>query len=700
MISTQTDRIGTEEPLQSAIQEAQEWLLDRQNLDGHWCAELEGDTILESEYILYLWFTDQLETEKTRKLARYVRRQMRSDGGWSIYPGGPLEISASVKAYWALKVAGDPADAPHMITSREAILAAGGVTCCNTFTKIYLAMVGLYPWEGCPAIPPELVLLPKWFMFGIYNMSAWSRAMLVPLSILRARQATKPAPAEWQIDELWVGGREHADIRLPRDAQTFTWRNFFLAVDGVLKFYDRHPLRFLRKWALREAERWVIEHGRLPGGLGAIFPAMANYVMSLHSLGYSNDSYLVVQGIRELEALEIGSEDTVRLQPCVSPVWDTAISISSLNEAGLPADHAALQKACRWLLDKEVRRPSDWWIKHAEGHRYTESNKPVGAWFFEYHNELYPDIDDTTMVLMGLNRVRTPFDREKSAAIRRGIRWLLGMQGRDGGWASFDKDNDKWLFTQVPFADHNAMIDPSTEDITARVLECLSHFGFTLEDHCVQQAVAFLKRDQCPDGSWIGRWGVNYLYGTWQVLRGLRTIGEDMRLPYIRRAVAWLKNVQNHDGGWGESVQSYEDPLYKGIGPSTPSQTSWAVMGLLSAGEMDSPAVDRGITYLVERQQVDGSWEEPQYTGTGFPRVFYLRYHDYRHYFPLMALGMFARHTRHGFVPVPRERGKSRALQAYFQQPKLRRKVARLRALAQAADSGRKFPGNPEISFH
>jgi squalene-hopene/tetraprenyl-beta-curcumene cyclase len=671
------------EQLEGAIAGAQDWLLEQQALDGHWCAELEGDTILESEYLFYLHFVDKLDPVIVRKVANYVRSKALPEGGWSIYPDGPMELSASVKGYLALKMAGDSVKAPHMVKTRDAILAAGGMTRCNTFTKIALAMIGLYPWGGCPAIPPELILLPKWFSFSIYNMSSWSRAMLVPLSIIRSCEPIKPLPREWQLDELWVGGREKADIRLPRDQRTCTWHNFFLLVDHLLKFVHRHhPMPFVRRFALLKAERWVIEHGRTPGGLGAIFPAMANYVMSLHVLGYSNESYLVVHGIRELEKLEIEEGDTLRLQPCFSPVWDTAISVNALHESGLSADHAALQGATRWLLDKEVRRPGDWRVKHSESHRYTEPNKPVGAWFFEYDNEFYPDVDDTAMVLMALNRVSTEFDREKFAAIRRGTRWVLGMQGKDGGWASFDKDNDKWLFTQVPFADHNAMIDSSTSDITARVLECLGHFGFTMEDECVQKAIRFLKRDQCADGSWFGRWGTNYIYGTWQVLRGLRLIGEDMRLPYVRRAVAWLKTSQNADGGWGESLRSYDDTQFKGIGKSTASQTAWAIMGLISADEVNSPEIARGITYLLNQQELDGGWDEELFTGTGFPRVFYLRYHYYRHYFPLMALGMYARHLLQGFPPVPREQEKSRVIQLFYKQPRILRKVARLRALA------------------
>ena len=671
------------ERLEGAIAGAQDWLLGQQASDGHWCAELEGDTILESEYLIYLHFIDRLDPVVIRKIANYVRSKVLHEGGWSIYPDGPVDLSASVKAYLALKMAGDPVNAPHMAKSREAIRATGGLTRCNTFTKISLAMIGLYPWDGCPAIPPELILLPKWFSFSIYNMSSWSRAMLVPLSIIRSREPVKPLPREWQIDELWVGGREHADIRLQRDQRTLTWHNFFLVVDHLLKFvHCHHPAPLVRRYAMRKAERWVIEHGRARGGLGAIFPAMANYVMSLRVLGYSNESYLVEHGIREMEKLEIEEGDTLRLQPCFSPVWDTAICINALHESGLPADHPSLQAATRWLLDKEVRRPGDWRVKHSESHRYTEPNKPVGAWFFEYDNEFYPDVDDTVMVLMALNRVSTEFDREKSAAIRRGTRWVLGMQGKNGGWASFDKDNNKWLFTQVPFADHNAMIDPSTSDITARVLESLGHFGFTLEDECVEKAVGYLKRDQSADGSWFGRWGTNYVYGTWQVLRGLRLIGEDMRLPYIRRAVAWLKTSQNADGGWGESLRSYDDPQFKGIGRSTASQTAWAIMGLISAGEVNAPAIARGINYLLNHQELDGSWDEELFTGTGFPRVFYLRYHYYRNYFPLMALGMYARHVLEGFPPVPREQEKSRVIQLFFKQPRILRKVARLRALA------------------
>jgi squalene-hopene/tetraprenyl-beta-curcumene cyclase len=657
--------------------------MDRQAADGHWCAELEGDTILESEYLIYLHYIDKLDSQTLHKTANYVRSKLLPEGGLAIYPGGPFEISASVKAYMVLKWAGDSINAPHMAKMREAIRLHGGVTKCNTFSKIYLAMIGLYPWDGCPAIPPELILLPKWFSFSIYNMSAWSRAMLVPLSIIRANRPVKRVPKGWEIDELWVNGPGKDDIRLPRDVETCTWHNFFLAVDKVLKFVDhRHPFRPLRRHALRQCERWVIEHGRTPGGLGAIFPAMANYVMSLRTIGYANDSYLVAHGINEMEKLKIEEEDTIRLQPCFSPVWDTAISINALHESGLPSNHPALANASRWLLDKEVRRPGDWRVKHSESHRYTEPNKPVGGWVFEYDNEFYPDVDDTIMVLMALNRVQSDFDREKSAAIRRGIRWVLGMQGKDGGWASFDKDNDKWLFTQVPFADHNAMIDPSTADITARTLESLSHFGFTLEDESVQRAIEYIKRDQCTDGSWFGRWGTNYIYGTWQVLRGLQTIGEDMRLPYIRRAVAWLKNHQNQDGGWGESLRSYDDPQYKGIGESTASQTAWSIMGLISAGEFNSPEVARGIQYLLNTQNIDGTWDEENYTGTGFPRVFYLRYHFYSHYFPLMAMGMFARHKHHEFSPVPREQQKSRALQQFFKQPRLFRKVARLRTIA------------------
>lgn len=684
MFKTNTNYLLAEPTgLDHGIAAAQQWLMDRQHDDGHWCAELEGDTILESEYLICLHFIGKLDPITIRKAANYIRSKLLPCGGLAIYPSGPMDLSASVKGYLALKMAGDTVHAPHMQLMRKAILDNGGITKCNTFTKIYLAMIGLYPWDGCPAIPPELILLPKWFSFSIYQMSSWSRAILVPLSIIRAHEPVRPVPNAWQIDELWACDRTKSNIRLPRDPHFCTWRNFFLHVDTALKLYDRVAVGAVRNYALRRAERWIIEHGRVPGGLGAIFPAMANYVTALNTLGYADDSFLVAEGIRELQTLVIDEGDSLHLQPCFSPVWDTAITINALHESGLPGQHESLSKAARWLLDKEVRRPGDWRVKHSESHRYTEPTKPVGGWFFEYHNEFYPDIDDTIMVLMALNRVQTPFEREKAAAIRRGIRWVMGMQGRDGGWASFDKDNDRWLFTQVPFADHNAMIDPSTADITSRTLESLSFFGFTTDDDCVQAALGFLKRDQCADGSWYGRWGTNYIYGTWQVLRGLQCIGEDMRLPYICRAVAWLKNCQNADGGWGETLRSYEDPKYKGIGPSTASQTAWALMGLISAGEVNSPEVARGIQYLLDTQEVDGTWSEELYTGTGFPRVFYLRYHFYRHYFPLMTLGMYARAKHQAYQPVPRELEKSRSLQQFFKQPRLYRKMARLRALTQ-----------------
>jgi squalene-hopene/tetraprenyl-beta-curcumene cyclase len=663
------------ERLEHAIAAAQNWLLKRQACDGHWCAELEGDTILESEYALVLHFLGILEPEKLRKLANYVVKQARPQGGWSIYPGGPMELSASVKAYMVLKLAGHPPDGPVMQKAREAILNAGGVTKTNTFTKFYLAMVGLYDWDGVPTIPAELILLPRWFMFSIYNMSAWSRTMIVPLSILRHYQPVRPFPNGFNIDELFVGGRQNADLRLPRDKKFFTWRNVFLAADEVLRFIERHGFTPLRKIALKRAEKWMIARFEKSDGLGAIFPAMCNSLMVLDVLGYPRDGTLWRNALREIELLEIEEGDALRLQPCFSPVWDTAISTIALRDSGLPADHPALVKAARWLLQKEVRTLGDWRFHHANGRNYRQG-EPIGAWFFEHENEFYPDVDDTVMVIMALDRVRTPFEDEKQAAIRRGIDWVVGMQGHDDGWAAFDRDNNTWLFTQVPFADHNAMIDPSTADITARVLEMLSRFGFDPQDRTVARALKFVRKNQETDGSWYGRWGCNYIYGTWQVLKGLSAIGEDLSAPYVRRAVSWLKSVQNADGGWGETCRSYDDAKLKAIGPSTASQTAWAVIGLLAAGEPYSFSVARGAKFLVDTQTADGTWDETQFTGTGFPNVFYLRYHYYRHYFPLLALGQYARAIRSAkpIEKMPRTIGVRRR--------KLLRQVVRIRNLA------------------
>lgn len=630
------------ERLNQAIDRGVAHLLSLQAAEGYWHAELEADTTLESDYIFYLHLLGKAEPVRITKLANYVRQRQLPDGGWNIYYGGPAEVNATVKAYVALRLAGNPAEATHMQRAAARVRELGGLEKTNSFTRFYLALAGIVEWEKVPAIPPELMLIPDWFYLNIYEMSSWTRAIVVPLMILYAHKPGWRLPAGITVDELY---RDPAR-RIPSfawDRELFTWRNVFLAADRIFKLYERLPWKPLRRRALREAERWMLEHLERSDGLGAIYPAMMNSIFALLALGYGADDPLTAREVRQLARFEIEEADTIRVQPCLSPVWDTCIAMVALEEAGLAPDHPALIKAAEWLLDRQIFGPGDW-QKKCQG-------RP-GGWAFEFRNDFYPDVDDTAFVLMALQRVDFPDRTRLESSIRRGIEWLLSMQNRDGGWAAFDKDNDRWILTRVPFADHNAMIDPSTADLTARVLECLGRFGWPAEHPVVQRGLAFLRCDQTAEGPWYGRWGVNYIYGTGGVLRALEPLGLAAR-DFARRAVDWLRKVQNPDGGFGESIASYDDPSRKGQGVSTPSQTAWALIGLLAAGAPDpearcsDPVVVRAIQYLLEKQRPDGSWDEAEFTGTGFPRVFYLKYHLYRNYFPLYALARY-RNLLHG----------------------------------------------------
>ena len=642
-------------PLESVAQgiaRSTEWLLGLQHADGYWCGELEADSMLESDYIFMHTLLGTGDRGKMERAANEILRHQNDDGGWSLYPGGPSNVSYGVKGYLALKLMGYDAEHPRMVAARNKVLELGGVVECNTFTKIYLCALGQYDYDAVPAVPPEMLLFPNWFYFNIYEISSWSRGILVPLSIIYAKKPFKKIPQEQGIDELFVGGRENANLRLRWDKKHWvSWRNFFLMTDRLAHLAERVHIRPLRKRALKKAEEWMLARFERSDGLGAIYPAMLNAIVALRYLGYSADDPQVIRAMDEFERLGIDCPEgtpgyptpTFRMQPCFSPVWDTAQVLSTLGEAGVSKTDPRMVRAAEWLLAKEVRHKGDW----AEKVRNVEA----GGWYFEFNNEFYPDVDDTGEVLLALKCVQTPGERRQHEVEQRAIAWVFAMQCRNGGWAAFDKDNTKTIFQYIPFADHNAMLDPPTVDITGRILEMLAAYGYTRRDPRVEAAVQFVLREQEPDGSWFGRWGANYLYGTFLVLRGLEAMGYWNHEPEVQNAAEWIRMVQNADGGWGETCGSYDDPGTRGIGPSTPSQTGWAVLGLLAAGDTRSDSVAKGVRWLIDKQTPEGTWDESAegrngeaiYTGTGFPRVFYLAYHLYRDYFPLLALTTYRR---------------------------------------------------------
>ena len=615
------------------IAQSQQYFRRAQLADGYWHRPLEANATMDAEYIFFMHFMKRVNPERQQRIVNHLLATQLEDGSWSLYPGAAGHLSNTIEAYAAMKLAGMSADHPALAKARAFIHAKGGVAKAGVFTRIFLAYFGQFPWDGVPAMPVELVLLPHWFPINIYEMSSWARGTVVPLTILMAQRPSLWIEAERGISELWVRPPDPKDYAFAPDAQPVTWRNFFLVLDKALKIIGRSPWKPLRRRALDAAADWIVAHQDVNGGWGGIQPAMLNSVMALHALGYPDDHPAIVKGIQAIEDFVIEEGDQLFFQPCVSPTWDTALAAKALLDSGVPADDPALQRAADWLLANQIFNGGDWQVKNPE--------LEPGGWAFEFANDSYPDTDDTAVILMVLRRITMVDERRKARAIQRGLNWTLGMQSRNGGWGAFDTDNLREIFNKIPFADMEAMLDQPTADLTGRHLELMGEFGWDLDMRRAKRALAFIHRTQEHDGSWWGRWGVNYIYGTWSVLSGLRAIGEDLRQPYVRRAVQWLKERQNEDGGWGETCDTYADASLAGRGPSTPSQTAWALLGLLAGEDALSPELIRGIEHLARTQQRDGTWDELHFTGTGFPKHFYLRYYMYRNYFPLMALGLF-----------------------------------------------------------
>ena len=541
MLQTTVDR---------AIRRSQDYLLGLQDPAGYWLGELEADTTITAEYLLLRHLVGTPDLDLQAKAVRYIRERQGADGAWNLYEAGAGNVSASIKAYFAMKMAGVPATDPAMARAREWIVAQGGPVQANVFTKITLALFGQYPWGGVPAMPVEIVLLPRWSYFNLYAVSYWSRTVIVPLLIVMDRRPIHALPAERGLEELWA---HHLHLEDPAYARKgwLSWKNLFIGLDGFVKAWEGYGPRPWRARAIRAAHDWLVPRLSVPGGLGGIYPAMANAVLAMRLLGYGDDHPLVAGQLKELEALGIEEPARFHVQPCVSPVWDTTLAMNALLASGLPTGHPALVRATDWVLERQILEPGDWQIQRPR--------LEPGGWAFQFDNEFYPDLDDTAMVVMGLAQVAYPDAGRLRQAIDRAVRWLLGMQSRNGGWGSFDADNTRLQLNNIPFADHGALLDPPTEDLTARCLECFGRLGYPREHPAVRRGLAYLERMQTPEGAWGGRWGVNYIYGTWSVLRGLEAVGVGPEHPMVERAVRWLEARQNADGGWGESGDSYAD---------------------------------------------------------------------------------------------------------------------------------------------
>ncbi|MGF1514392.1 MAG: squalene--hopene cyclase [Elainellaceae cyanobacterium] len=652
-MQTQSAALG----LDKAIAASQDYLLGEQHPEGYWWAELESNVTITAEVVLLhkIWGTDQARS--LHKAEAYLRSQQRDHGGWELYYGDGGQVSCSVEAYLALKLLGVPASDPAMLKAKAFILARGGITKTRVFTKLHLALVGCYDWLGVPSIPPWIMLLPQ--SFPIYEMSSWARGSTVPLLIVFDQKPVFVTEPAVNVDELYAEGRENVPLGFPRSGD---WTDLFLALDKLFKLSERFDLVPFRQRSLRAAEAWVLERQEETGDWGGIIPAMLNSLLALRSLGYDKNDPIVERGLAAVDRFVIETDTQYRVQPCVSPVWDTAWCIRALRDSGLPENHPELVKAGQWLLERQIIDYGDWAVKNKAG-------RP-GAWAFEFVNRWYPDVDDSATVVMALSQLTLPDEALKWGAIARATDWIATMQCQPGGWGAFDIDNDQAWLNALPYADLKAMIDPNTADVTARVVEMVGYLeGLPMgqyrgkpyehlsellpglgrqqshEPQRLRRSLGYLLSEQESDGAWFGRWGVNYIYGTSGVLAALALVWPERHQAAIERGSSWLVRCQNADGGWGETCRSYDDPSLRGQGPSTASQTAWALLGLIAAAEAtDNPAHDalkRGVRYLMETQLQGGRWDEDHFTGTGFPCHFYLKYHMYQQYFSLMALGQY-----------------------------------------------------------
>ncbi len=638
MLSSQKTAAIEVSSLEASIGSATRGLLEFQQPDGHWVFELEADATIPAEYVLLRHqLGEPVDARLEAKIASYLRRIQGAHGGWPLVHEGAFDMSASVKAYFALKMIGDPVDAPHMLRARDAIRSRGGAIHSNVFTRFTLAMYGVMSWASVPVLPVEIMLLPLWSPFHINKISYWARTTMVPLLVLAALKPRARNAKGIAINELFLQDPRSIGMTVKAPHQSWGWFAFFKALDGILRAVEPLFPKKLRSRAIEAALAFIEERLNGEDGLGAIYPPMANTVIMYDALGKPEDYPPRAVTRRAIDKLLVIREHEAYCQPCVSPVWDTTLTCHALAEAGSKEAMSAAKRGLDWLLPKqELDVRGDWAVKRPDV-------RP-GGWAFQYNNAYYPDLDDTAVVVMSMDRVQRAIQsHEYDAAIARGREWIEGMQSRDGGWAAFDVDNLEYYLNNIPFSDHGALLDPPTEDVTARCISMLGQLGETSRSSkAVAGGVEYLRRTQHPEGSWFGRWGMNYIYGTWSALCALNAAGIDHNDPTIRKAVDWLVSIQNQDGGWGEDAVSYRLD-YKGFEavPTTASQTAWALLGLMAAGEVGHPSVARGVQYLIATQTQKGLWDEQRFTATGFPRVFYLRYHGYSRFFPLWALARY-----------------------------------------------------------